>query len=764
LTSALKVVGKNIPRLDAYDKATGAAKFVGDIWHHGTLAAKILRSPYAHAKILKIDTRQAENMEGVRAILTHQDIPHIRLGEFTTDDAYALTDKARYVGDEVAAVAADSEEIAERALELIEVQYEQMTAALTPEEALKHGSMLIPPLEVSKSNLLIGNLSTMSREWGNIESGFQEADHVFQTTFHAAIVHTMPIETRACFAYWENSKLVIWVCAQSPFYYRRLISRVLGIPENTIKLVSPYVGGGFGGKITGNGKLAVIAALLAKTTERPVKLIYTRQEDFLSITRPATDVILKAGVKKDGTFTALHAKMTVAGGGYNWVIVPTGEQSLRGLLHCTNCKFEGVSVYTNSPPGGCLRGVQNTIMNATLNELIYTIAEKMKFRNPIDFIKKTRIHVGDDCSADDDRAGLALSSCGLDECLDKGAKAIDWHNKWKGWKTPVEINGSRRIGIGMCAVVHNSAQSFYSSGAIVKINIDGTADFFTPVTELGQGAVTTQAQVLSEASGIPLEDIHVVFADTEVTPVDLWGQIASSSATIRALAAERAGQDTKRQLLERAASELAVTPEALDIENGTIYIKAERKRSITIRSLMGKIELGAEPIVSRSTVSNIQWPQKVYNYGAHFALVEVDTLTGIVKVLKYVAAHDVGKALNPLIVEGQIQGGVALGLSLTLIEEVKFNKSGEPLNLSLTDYKILTSADYPEIIPVIIESNDPMGAYGAKGFGEAPNVGVPGCIINAIYNAIGIKFRDIPITPEKVLKALIEIENGVYQN
>jgi xanthine dehydrogenase molybdenum-binding subunit len=382
-------------------------------------------------------------------------------------------------------------------------------------------------------------------------------------------------------------------------------------------------------------------------------------------------------------------------------------------------------------------------------------AEKLDFPTPMDFIRKTHVRAGEPCDTIFDKPGCTLSSCGLDECLERGAEAIKWAQIWKGWGTPAAIRGSKRVGLGMSAFAHDSAIGNMSSSAILKVNLDGTADFLIAVGEIGNGVVTTQTQVVSEASGIPFDNIRVINADTMYVPVDPSGIVCSSSAHIRALAAESAGKNVKKQLVEMAARYLEVQPEVLEIKNGNIFWPGNPSKSITIKQLMQQIHSGkALPVSGVGIGACPRFPQKAYNYGAHFALVEVDTATGQIRVLDYVAAHDVGKAINPAVCEAQIQGGVVMGISSTLAEELVFDEKGRILNLGMTDYKIYTAADSPIIRPLIIESGDPLGAYGAKGFAESPMVGTPGCLANALYNAIGIRFKEFPITPERVLAAL----------
>lgn len=753
MAEELRVVGKNITRLDAYEKATGAAKFTGDMWLYGMLYGKILRSPYAHARIVSIDTSKAEKLEGVKAILTHKDVPRVLIGESGVEDAYVLPHKVRFVGDEVLAVAAESEEIAEQALELIDVEYEELSIVLAPEEALRPGAPLIPPPEVSATNLLEVDSRTLISERGDVEKGFSEADLIVEDNYHTSFVQHMPIEPRACLAKWDGEKLLVWVSTQQPFAYRQTIARVLGIPQTRVKLVSPYLGGSFGSKY--EGRYAILAAIMAEKTGRPVMFRFTKEEDMLSKMRQAADIQVRIGVKNDGIFSAIFGKLTTDSGGYIWSRNTTAATPVRALFRTPHARYEALAVYTNHPYTGEMRGVTNAIITFGLAQSIDRIAEELGL-DPVDYIKRTHIQPGDECKATGEREGTVLSSCGLDECLERGAEAIGWREKWKGYRTPVEVRGHKRIGIGMTAITHTSSTAAAASGSVVKINSDGTVDLLVPVTEMGTGCMTTQAQVLAEALGIPFEIVHVVNADTEVTPLCPYGQIASTAAHTEALATKLAGDDARQQLLEQAAIALDVKPEALEIEDGVIYVKDNPNIAISIRQLAAKVGAGIAPVVGRGVVTCPNWPAKARSFGAGFAEVEVDTETGEVRVLKYVAAHDVGRAINPAIVQGQIIGGVIMGISWGLSEELRFDNQGKPLNFSLTDYKIFTSADCPEIIPIIVESDDPLGPYGAKGFGEAPIVGVPGCIANAIYNAIGIRFKELPITPEKVLKALRE--------
>jgi xanthine dehydrogenase molybdenum-binding subunit len=686
--------------------------------------------------------------------LTYKDVPQTLFGEDGVEDSTILPDRVRFVGDEVVAVAAITEEIAERALELIDVEYEQLSVSLTLEDALKPEAPLIPPAEVSESNLLRGMLRTVTLDWGNIDDGFKEADQIFEDECSMGFMQHAPLEPRACLASWDQGKLTVWISTQKPFMVRQLAAKVLNLPETMLRIIVPYVGGGFGGKAESTRHVA-ITALLAKKTCKPVRLVLTREEEMISRTRPHFNIQGKVGVKKDGTFTALSGGIETYSGGYNWCITLGIASPLNNMFRCPNRQLNARSVYTNHPPGGQLRGVTNTPMTFAIVQLADQVAEELGFDNPIEFIRKNHKQAGEEFSTFTSK--VICSSCGIDECLEKGAKAIGWTENWKGWKTPVQIRGQKRVGIGVGTQIHDTGGGLNVTGAVLQVNMDGTANFFTPVTEIGNGASTTQTQVVSEASGIPIEDIYTIFADTDVTPLDPMGQVGSSTAHVRSIAAKLAGEDARQQMIDGAAGLLNVTSDDLDIKEGVIFVKTDPQKSIMVKDLMEKVEFGImPPVIGKGRARCPSQPQKAFNFGAHFALVEVDTESGEIKVLKYVAAHDVGKALNTSVVESQIFGGVVMGLSSSLNEDLAFDKDGNPLNLNYTDYKIFTQADCPEIIPVIVEPYDPISAYGAKGFAEAPLIAVPGCISNAIYNAIGIRFKEMPITPEKVLKALKE--------
>ena len=753
MSSSFTAVGRRLERRGSLGKVTGEVRYTGDLHLPGMLAVKILRSPHAHARVVRVDAERARALDGVRAVLTPFDVPDVLLQDEEIADAHVLSAKARFAGDEIVAVAADTVALAERALELIEVEYEVLPALLTVDDALREGAPLIPPPEVSPGNSLEHPARTMRREWGDVEQGFAAADRVYEQTFSFGCVQHLPLEPKAYVASWQDGGLDLWATLQRPFIARHIVAGALGIPEADVRVRVPYLGGAFGSK-SESTRFLMIVALLARMADRPVKLVLTREEDMLARNRPGHDTTLRLGVRDDGSLTAIEYRLSIRSGGYNWCHSTSAGPNIRTLLRSPACRYEGLSVYTNHPPSGQMRGVLDTFASFAVCTTAGRIAEDLGYPDLFAYFREHHVRPGDDCGTVVDADGVTCSSCGLDECLDVARAESGWDDLWKGWSTPVRVDGSRRVGVGMSAFVHDSGLPWAVTGAVLTLNMDGTAQFLTPVTDLGNATVTTQTQVVAEASGVAYSDIRTVFADTAVTPVDPVGQVGSGTAHIRSLASKMAGEDAKRQVLERAAAHLGLPADELDLAESVVFEKAHPARKLALRDLMAETGHGMVPIVGSATTVCPHFPEKAFNWGVHVALVEVDTDTGDVRVLRYVAAHDVGRALNPAVVEAQIQGGVVQGIGVTLTEELAFDDAGRARNLNLGDYKVLTAADVADVVPLIVESDDHLSAYGAKGFGEAPLVGVPGAIGGAVHNAVGVRFAELPITAEKVLRAL----------
>ena len=758
----LSIVGKSVPRIDSLLKVTGRAKFTADLKLSNMLYAKIVRSSLSHAKIVKIDASEAEKLPGVVNVITHKDVPKKKFCAYwreTKDigrlraDEYVLQDIARFVGDRIAAVAAVDEETAENALELIKVEYEPLPAVFDPEEAIKPSA---PEIHEGVERNIVAHIS-MSR--GNIDEGFNQADYIFEDTYKLPIQNPCPMEPHACLAHFDpfTEKLTVWSTTQGVFNLRWSLSYIFDLPINKVRVIQPYIGGGFGGK---NPVLdEPVAALLSMKTGRPVMLAYSKYEDLACARRRHAVVIkLKVGVKKDGAVIAKQMTAILDKGAY----CDAGPKVANTLGHrwlmlypAPHMKYDGYVVYTNKSPATSMRGFGTPQQTFAWESMLDEIAEKLGI-DPLEFRLKNLVRKGDI----DPYSGQIIESCGIQECIRRGAESIGWNRRRE---LPVQT-GTKRRGIGMACGTHNTGvwpYVFETAGATVILNEDGTVNLITGIVEIGQGSNTVFAQICAETLGVSLEDVNVVEnPDTNLAPYDV-GTHSSRCTHIGGNAVKAAAEDAKQQILEVAAKILNANRDELEIENGKIFVKSNRERATTVRDVALKAIHGEDPhqIIGKATYhpSSMAPP-----FLAQFAEVEVDIETGQVKVLRVVAAHDVGKAINPMLVEGQVEGGIAMGLGYALHEELMLNeRTGQYLNTTLTDYKILHFSDMPEAKVIIVESNEPTGPYGAKGVGEPAMVGIAPAVANAIYNAVGIRIRELPITPDKVLKALRNKEKNV---
>ena len=739
MSEKLLVVGKSVPKIDAIELAKGKAEFADDIKLLGMLHAKILRSPYAHARIKRIDVSKAEELPGVEKVITFKDVPRVPYNPsgyyyHEPKDRYVLDEKVRFVGEPVAVVAAVDEDTAEEALGLIDVEYEEIPAVFDPEEAMKPGA---PRIHDVDRNIA----AHITNEWGDTEKGFENADYVFEDRYETQRQQHCPLEPHACVATYELGKLTIWLTTQIPFQVRKTLAEILNIPLHRIRVINSFVGGGFGGK--DEIVLEPICALLAMKTGKPAKIRFTREEEFCAATtRHPCIVELKTGVKKDGTLVARHIKVILNTGAYaSHGPSVAGAMSVReiGLYKSPNVKFEAYCTYTNTPVAGAFRGYGNPQQSFAVESQLDTIAEKLRI-DPVELRLKNIIRSGDINLG----TGLKIESCGLEECIRKAAERIGWK---RGAKEPGRNTGRKR-GMGIACSMHNSGAAPYLkefSSSIVKVNEDGTINLLTGVIDLGTGSSTTLAQIVAEELGMRLEDVTVARRDTEVVPADR-GTYASGSIYIGGEAARRAAVDAKNQLLEKAAKMLGMKNGDLEIVNGNIRVK-ERPE---IKKSIGEVS-GEEPIIGRATYVP---PGNAPSFGAQCVEVEVDTERGNIRIPRFAYAHDVGRAINPAIVEGQIEGGAAMGIGYALIEELLLDERGRALNPGFIDYKIPAARDVPEIEPIIVESIEPTGPFAAKGVGEPALVPTAPAIANAIYHATGIRIKELPITSEKILRAI----------
>ena len=750
-------VGKSVHRIDALEKATGRAIYGDDLRFAGILHGKILRSPYAHAKIKRIDTSEAEKLPGVKAVVTGADAP-FRGGEAIRDQPFLAVGKARFAGEAVAAVAAETEEIADRAIELIKVEYDPLPTVFDVVEALKPRAPLIHEELHTYVHMPIVNpvpntniCAKFEFNQGDIEKGFKQADYVFEDTFTFPTGHHCQIEPFMAIAQADIcGRITIWVPNDAPHRLRKDLADAMGVPFERVRVITPpYMGGGFGGK--GGLKVEMVCIALAlHTNYRPVKIVLTREETFISsLMRHAATVTVKTGVKKDGTIVASHAKLIYNTGAYaekGPTVTLHGCESGVGPYKIPNVKVEGYTVYTNRPIAGALRGYGLPQSSFAHESLIDMIAAKLGM-DAVELRLKNALEEG---SINPTRGDI-LTSVGLKECLIKAAKEIEWSKP----RPP-----NRGVGI---ACEYKATKTPSGSAAFVKVEQDGSVTVITSAVEVGQGVKTILSQIASEELGVPIERITVTSPDTDYTPFDA-STTASRTTFHMGNAVRFAARDAKKQIFKLAAPTLGVNPEDLDAMSGEIRVKDGSKKMTIAEVIKGRYRAGLTVLGRGSYYPEIQGTMFsarsiFYMYGAQAVDLEVDPETGKIRIIKVAAAHDVGKAINPKACEGQIEGGVVQGIGTAMFEEVKYDDYGRMLNPNFRDYRIPTASDAPDIVPIVVEATHEEGPFGAKGIGEMTLVCTPTAIANAIYNATGIRIKELPITQERLF-SLMSVRNA----
>ena len=737
----LNVVGKRGPNIDAVERVTGRAKYTGDIDLPGMLVARVLRSPHAHARITSIDTGKAEALAGVRAVITYRDSPKVMIWGHRQ---YALNDRVRFKGEAVAAVAAVDAEIADKALKLITVQYETLPFVLDPEEALKPGAP-----QLFQDGNLEGQPRVLNR--GDVEQGLKESDKVIERTYHCPTMWSGGMEPRACVAQWEGDKLTLWASTQSPFRVHGSLTAMFNVPDDNVRIIASYVGGGFGTKSAPHTDEA-LASLLARKARLPVKLQYTREEEILdSNTRFETRIYVRMGAKKDGSLHALHVKAYINQGAYHMRLGGLGNQATH-VYKTPHVKTEQYRVHTNVPNTGPTRGVgdpQETFaIESAMDELAYELGmDPMQFR--LKNIKRNGDAIARGGAGVEDGRLVAQV---LDKCIDDGAARMQWTRRNAVAGSPA---GAKARGIGIACTERGGGGGL--GGASVKINLDGSAHVYYSSTDIGTGSRTTLAMIASEVLGIPLSLFRTTAGDTEVAPYD-GGSQGNRTLQGTGRAVEAAAHDALQQILAAAGPLLDnAAPDTLELRDSVVRLKAQPARSVKLAEIMqrrGRSVVGDGQTTAAQTGMNVE-----RTTGAHFVEVEVDRETGKVRILKYVAAHDVGRPINVTIVENQLEGGTIQGLALTQGEEMRFDpKTGACLTGSFVDLKPPTMMDFdPRVIEAVIVPNEGVtGPFGAKGLGENPCHPGMAAVANAIYNAIGVRIREVPFTRSKILGALNE--------
>jgi putative selenate reductase molybdopterin-binding subunit len=772
MSGTYNVVGKRVRKVDGVKLVTGRATFTDDIHIPGLLYGKILPSPHAHAVIKRIDAGKARALAGVVAVLTWKDVPrvpHTTAGQSWPEpspyDTYLLDRKVRFVGDRVAAVAAESRALAEEALRLIEVEYQVLPAIVDMEQADAPGAPAIhdEPDSTGIHDAARNIAGFICKDLGNVDQGFAAADLILEGEYRTQRQQHCSLEPHVTIAWLdEDNRLVIRSSTQVPFHARRQVAMILQLPVQRVHVIKPRIGGGFGGKQ--EMLLEDICGALALAARRPVKMELSRREEFfMSRSRHPHRLRVKIGVKRDGTVVANHMAVLATTGAYgshcNTVQGNTGQKVLP-LYRSPNIRFECKVVYTNMPVAGAFRGYGCPQGFFAMESLADEVAERLGL-DPVEFHTRNVIRKGDidELSAvlGEGRKGLPrhIRSCGLPECIERGAAAIGWNEKRKQHEVPGKPQ--LRRGAGMACSMQGSAIAGVDwASALLRMNEDGSFHLQVGATDLGTGSDTVLAQIAAETLGVTLDKITVTSSDTDVTPFDV-GAYASSTTIISGGAVKKTAEKMRAQILETASRMLETPVEQLSC--GDNRVTAAEGKSVSMAEVaMHAMYKDKRHIIENASHFNTDSPPP---FCAQFAEVEVDTATGKVRVVELVTAVDCGVAINPQLAEGQAEGAVAQGLGLALSEEMLFDAAGRMRNPSFTDYKMFGPQDMPKLTTILVPTEEPLGPYGAKSIAEVPINGVAPAVANAIYNAVGVRIRELPILPERVLCALREKDAGL---
>lgn len=748
-----QVVGKNVPRPDAWDKVVGRARYAVDLSLAGMLVGKILRSPYPHARLVNVDTSRAERLPGVKAVLsggqrgeTKKEVLPMRPGE----QHILATDKVRYIGDEVAAVAAVNEEVAEEALELIKVEYNQLAACFDPREAMAPGAEKIHDAE--------GNMAAaFDIVRGDPQRAFSQAEHVFEDSYSTHMQHQGYLEPMGCLADVDASgKLTVWVASMDPSGVRLSMAKILGMPESKVRVIQAYVGGAFGGKIT-MLPIYPISALLAMRTGRPVKIVYTREEDFIAtLPRISVSIELRTGWKKDGTWLAKQVKIIADNGAYldrGPRIVAQMMVSPDCLYRIKNIKAEAKVVYTNKTAVGAMRGFGGTHMLFAQESHLDRVAEELGM-DPAELRLRNATRAGDVTAH-----GWEIHSCGLAECIKEVTQRIGWKEK----------KGRAGRGLGLACVTYDTdarqAPGFGGSLAYVEILEDGKVKVVSGEADYGQGWNLVAAQIAAEQLGLPYQDVQVTTPDSDFTPYSNgpWGlRVTVSGGNAVKLAAE----DAKRKLLQLAAENLEANVGDLEIRDRKVQVRGTPQKAILVAELARNelLRRGGSAIIGRGldeypgtvprhSVTLYGNTSRAYNFGAQAVEVEVDEQTGVAKVVRLISAHDLGKAISPVSCEGQIEGSIVTGLGYATTEKMFWDK-GQLANPNFCDYRMPTAPDVPPLEAVLVETLDPNTPFGAKSIGQPATMMPPPAMANAIYDALGVRLQNLPFSYDAILSRL----------
>jgi putative selenate reductase molybdopterin-binding subunit len=782
-TKIYSQVGKSPAKVDAQKLVQGNPAFTADIDLRGMLIAKVLHSPLAHARIKNIDVSKARKLPGVAAVLTYKDIPRVIYSTAGQSDpipgpldTFSLDSTVRFVGDRVAMLAAENEEIADRALQLIEVEYEELPVLLDSSMAMLPDA---PIIHTEKEYVNFAgsdpkkNLAADIRiDIGDVEKGFSEADQIFEADYEVPKVQQAHIEPHVVVTYWdEDDRLVIRTSTQVPFHARRILAPVLNLPVKRIRVIKPRIGGGFGGKQ--EILIEDVAAHLTIATGKPVKYEYTREEEFIaSRSRHPMKIHMKTGVKKDGTITAnsmycltdtgaygCHALTVTGNTGHKSMALYVGDGAYRKK---PNIRFYADVVYTNHPPAGAYRGYGVPqgywAVERHMEKIVTTLG-----LDPLEFRLKNALRSGEmqpfstTWSEGREPKPEIVQTVGLEKCVQSGKAAIGWNEKFNNpkWHTATDKPYLRK-GIGVATVMQGTAIPYLDMGAaIIKINDDGSFNLLIGATDLGTGSDTVLAQMAGEVLGVPVEDIIVLSSDTDTTPFDK-GAYASSTTYISGAAVTKAARDVAQQVCERA--EKMFHERGVDVDKHELLLKDRRINTPDGDSIsLADVALNSLHHTDQKQImatASYYSPVAPPPFGAQFAEVTVDSETGQVTVDKLVMAVDSGVVVNPQAATGQIEGGMCQALGYAVCEEMTYDAKGNPNERDFEEYHIFRADEMPELQAIFVESFEPSHPFGVKAVAEIPMDGVAPAVANAIHDAIGIELYVIPATPERVWKAI----------
>ena len=751
MTQPFDIIGKTVPKRDGAEKVTGRTRYLHDLVLPRLAHGKILRARYPHARIVRIDTSRARALPGVLAVLTGDDVEPQPFG-FAKDQVALKRRKVRCIRDEVAAVVAETPEIAEGALALIDVEYEELAAVFDPRAALEPGAPLVHEELGTNAHHLQYQFTR-----GDVDRAFAEAAAVVEDTYTLNFVTPACLGTMVAIADWDAADtLTMWTTTQVPFLYQRDLAAALGITGDRVRVLQPPIGGNFGRGLD-LYPIDVIAALLARRVRRPVKIEFDRVEEFIACpTREPCVIRLRTAADRDGRLLARAAHVMIDNGAYtSWGSTTPSVMlsTVAGLYRVPNVRFDTTIVYTNNPYSGSMRGYGNPESTFAVESQMDELAERLGI-DPLELRRRNATKPGDV-----NPQGFVITSFAMLECLDAAAEEIR--------KDPPPLRSGWKRGVGYAGMFHvaGGARVYRSDGcgAIVKLDDFGRVTLLTGATEIGQGSDTVLAMIVAETLGVPIERVDVVNSDTSVRPWDV-GTHASRTTFVAGNAARLAAEKVKAQLLEMAAAELEEPAARLDVKGGFVFVKGEPQQRLPYAEVAraghfrhhGRV-LVAEAFYDPPTAmldkdfqGNIS---AAYTCAVQAALLDVDPETGTVEVRRVASAHDVGRALNPGAAEGQVHGGIHMGLGYALTEHLVVAE-GQVLTQSFMDYAVLKADAMPEIVVRLIETVDQEGPFGAKGLGESGVIPVAAAVANAIKNAIGIRFTELPITPARVRAAL----------